>query len=688
MFTQGNDSSSLKQPLAKGGKLESSDGKESGPGAKPPSTKSHIFNALQQPFASGGESMGGKSHIEIMSVDDDPINQMVIENLLSPYGYTITMCVHGQQCIEVLESRGYVPDLLLLDMMLPHLSGYEVCARLREKYSRIDLPIIMISAKVDKESIVKCLELGGSDFVHKPFHRQELLSRIKIQLELKSMFAVQLEYETSCCIMRMLMPESVVERLQQGDPTIVDTIDMATFFYAEIFADEVIKGLDLIGVINRLSAVFDGLCDKYGVEKIEALGQSLMAVARDSGHAERMSLLALEFSTHANRKSMQMEGIVVRCGLHSGPATAAVVGERMLKYSYIGETVAVCLSTVHHAPPDRVVVSAATREMLPRSEFEFGAVRARANGRKGQCKVELFLLSNDGKHPKMASYDQGGRVGSDTGSGWEDPGEVFNMSSGSLTPTGAKSPSHTQIILDAVAKKGAKFRAASFDSSGSAPGGSAGIALESGFKPGGAYLQGRGAAQGLQFQLEVTNNNLEETTSLCRDLEKRLMEKDVVLKEKKMLLDCRDQELEELAKRFRALDSSTPKADSRRMSTGMEMSHFGEVGARESSPQGHHPSQNWVSGSRSAGNTPARRDVGAQTQVDDFLYKIKMQSKIAIFREAGLVSVADLADLTEAEMTRVGVNVMGEQVRLRRSAQLWIQGVLAGLIEPLPVGSE
>lgn len=153
--------------------------------------------------------------IEIMSVDDDPINQMVIENLLQPCGYKLTLCMDGVQCLERIAMRGFIPDLMLLDVMMPHLNGYEVCSRLRALHGTIALPILMVSAKNDHESVVKCFEAGGNDFVHKPFHREELLSRIKMQLNSKALWRLQIEQELSKSYMSTMMPKHVVERLHK-----------------------------------------------------------------------------------------------------------------------------------------------------------------------------------------------------------------------------------------------------------------------------------------------------------------------------------------------------------------------------------------------------------------------------------------------------------------------------------------
>eukprot|EP00798_Chlamydomonas_sp_ICE-L_P023091 gene23091-30286_t len=174
----------------------------------------------------------------VLSVDDDPINQMVIQSLLTPEGYEVTQAMDGEEALDVLNKGELLPDIVLLDVMMPGMSGYQVwakirklypasclhaiminvkskeenivcakirelypasclpvimisakskeenivCAKIRELYPASCLPVIMISAKSKEENIVEGLTKGANDYVVKPFGRQEILARVKAHL--------------------------------------------------------------------------------------------------------------------------------------------------------------------------------------------------------------------------------------------------------------------------------------------------------------------------------------------------------------------------------------------------------------------------------------------------------------------------------------------------------------------------
>ena len=121
--------------------------------------------------------------VKILVVDDEPINHQVLNNHLSDEHYSITPAMNGEEALEILDS-GKMFDLVLLDLMMPRMSGYEVCQKIRKKYLASELPVIMITAKNQVSDLVEGLNLGANDYISKPFSRQEFLARIKTHLNL------------------------------------------------------------------------------------------------------------------------------------------------------------------------------------------------------------------------------------------------------------------------------------------------------------------------------------------------------------------------------------------------------------------------------------------------------------------------------------------------------------------------
>lgn len=121
--------------------------------------------------------------IRILIVDDEPINRQVLENHLELEGYASISAADGLEALKLIDD-GERFDLIILDIMMPRLSGYAVCDKLREQFSPVDLPIVLLTAKTGLNDLMQGFESGANDFVTKPFSKDELISRIKTHLNL------------------------------------------------------------------------------------------------------------------------------------------------------------------------------------------------------------------------------------------------------------------------------------------------------------------------------------------------------------------------------------------------------------------------------------------------------------------------------------------------------------------------
>ena len=120
----------------------------------------------------------------ILLVDDNPQNLQVLGNLLQEEKYEIEFAVNGEAALEWLKDRQF--DLILLDLNMPGMNGFEVCKKIRSGEGKYEVPVIFLSAESERESILKGFEVGAQDYVTKPFDTRELLARVKTQLDLKS----------------------------------------------------------------------------------------------------------------------------------------------------------------------------------------------------------------------------------------------------------------------------------------------------------------------------------------------------------------------------------------------------------------------------------------------------------------------------------------------------------------------
>ena len=127
------------------------------------------------------EGKENKSLIQI--VDDDLKNLQVAGRNLEKKGYRVSLSQNGQEAIKIAEL--IKPDLILLDIMMPGMDGFEVCKILKGNTELQQIPIIFITLKNDTSDIVKCFKVGGVDFISKPFNELEFLARVENHLEIK-----------------------------------------------------------------------------------------------------------------------------------------------------------------------------------------------------------------------------------------------------------------------------------------------------------------------------------------------------------------------------------------------------------------------------------------------------------------------------------------------------------------------
>lgn len=128
-------------------------------------------------------SGGSAAHGVVLVVDDNVKNIQVVGTILTQEGFEVIPATSGPQALQRMEARP--PDLVLLDVLMPDMDGFEVCRRLRENPETSSLPVIFVSAANDTGAIVRGLKAGGVDYITKPFNKTELLARVRNQVELK-----------------------------------------------------------------------------------------------------------------------------------------------------------------------------------------------------------------------------------------------------------------------------------------------------------------------------------------------------------------------------------------------------------------------------------------------------------------------------------------------------------------------
>jgi two-component system sensor histidine kinase/response regulator len=124
-----------------------------------------------------------RENLWILLVDDEPRNIQLAGRILAQQGYDISFAQSGPEALGIINNE--LPDLIVLDIMMPEMDGFEVSRRIRQEHPSSEVPIIFLSARTDTEGLLESFQAGGVDFISKPFHQEEFLARVQVHLELQ-----------------------------------------------------------------------------------------------------------------------------------------------------------------------------------------------------------------------------------------------------------------------------------------------------------------------------------------------------------------------------------------------------------------------------------------------------------------------------------------------------------------------
>jgi adenylate cyclase len=290
----------------------------------------------------------------VLVVDDDPLNRMLLIHSLEQKGHRAGSATNGREALKILRENPF--DVVLLDIVMPELDGVSVLERLKRDPALRHVPVIVISAVDEIDSVVRCIEMGAEDYLSKPFHPVLLHARINAALAKKRLHEV--ERERVRAAFSRFVPEHVVddvlertdEDLRLGGSRGVGTVmftDIRDFtaFTETTPPDRVIDLLnEYFG--EMIDAIFD-----HGGTLVGYRGDGLFAVFGApiplDDHADRALVAAREmlaarlprFNSRVRERTLG-NGFEIGIGLNSGPFMSGNVGSaRRLEYTVHGDTV-------------------------------------------------------------------------------------------------------------------------------------------------------------------------------------------------------------------------------------------------------------------------------------------------------------------------------------------------------------
>lgn len=313
----------------------------------------------------------------ILVVDDNELNRDVLRRRLERQGYQILMAEDGRKALDQLQKDPNAVDLILLDIMMPEMNGYQVLEHLKADHVLKHIPVIMITAVDEIDSVVKCIQLGAEDYLHKPFNPVLLQARIGASLEKKHFrdreraYLQELEEERAKSerLLLNILPGSVAHRLKETEGTVADHFHEATVLFADIVGFTELSAsmtpTAVVELLNDIFSEFDRLAEERGLEKIKTIGDSYMVVGGlpeiRPDHAEAVAELALDMKDAINAFAEHLKKpFSMRIGINTGPVVAGVIGAKKFIYDLWGDTVNIASRMESHGLPGCIQVTEET----------------------------------------------------------------------------------------------------------------------------------------------------------------------------------------------------------------------------------------------------------------------------------------------------------------------------------------
>ena len=291
----------------------------------------------------------------ILVVDDNKNNTTLLKKRLEKLGNTVKVANDGMEAIKITEKSQL--DLILLDIIMPNMNGYEVLGFLKKDKRYHEIPVIMLSSMDDLTSIYRCIELGADDYVTKPFDKLVLEARISACIEKKQLRdkekillgEIRKEKEKSDNLLLNILPKDIANRLKSGEELIADKHNEVSILFADIVEftpqSKNLNPKELVTILNTIFSKFDDLSTKYNIEKIKTIGDNYFAVSGLRSNVKNPALNIILMAKDMIKtiktinKTIDSMELTIRIGVHTGTIVAGVIGKNKFAYDLWGATV-------------------------------------------------------------------------------------------------------------------------------------------------------------------------------------------------------------------------------------------------------------------------------------------------------------------------------------------------------------
>ena len=296
----------------------------------------------------------------VLIVDDTPTNVSIIANVLQGK-FKTKIATNGEKALALAQALDK-PDLILLDVEMPGMDGYEVCRRLKSAPSTANIPVIFLTGKTEHEDEKMGFEVGAVDYIHKPFSTEIVLARVQTHLSLQAAIRTAEEATKEADILlHALLPEKAAEEIKNIGTVIPRRFENVAVLFCDVanftaYCDNH-EPEDVVARLDALFVIFERLSQKYNLEKIKTIGDCFMSAAGLLNEIDDPLRAAINCGLEMSSVLIDANlGWEVRVGIHIGPLVAGVVGQERYQFDIWGDTVNIAARLVAHAKPGCVAV--------------------------------------------------------------------------------------------------------------------------------------------------------------------------------------------------------------------------------------------------------------------------------------------------------------------------------------------
>jgi adenylate cyclase len=297
----------------------------------------------------------------ILIVDDTATNIGIISSALKD-SFRTKVATNGEKALLLASAVGR-PDLILLDIAMPGMDGYEVCRRLKANPATRGIPVIFLTAKTEADDERQGFEVGAVDYIHKPFSAPIVLARVNTHIALQA--AVQQAHEArkqADELLHCLLPEEAADEIRNIGTVIPRRYDGVAVLFCDVvnftsYCDKH-EPEEVVSRLDALFMAFERVAAAHGLEKIKTVGDAFMAAAGLLRQADdplgAAVLCGLQMATTSIDSQL---GWTVRVGVHVGPVVAGIVGHERYQFDIWGDTVNIAARMASKARPGSVAVT-------------------------------------------------------------------------------------------------------------------------------------------------------------------------------------------------------------------------------------------------------------------------------------------------------------------------------------------